>query len=197
MILRSRPTPERAICAGSRLLPRVHRQERYRALDPAIRGDVLPTELRPHGDEEGRGRGANGQPFVSAGGIERLGIPGRVHTDLCVACRPFDLRLDMSSQSGFQSPGARSRGGRARAGGSRPPNQPWCARPVALSAEQPSGSGGRSAFAVSALVDAHGDSRVPDSSRPSSVHVHRSSQTRRYGSIVQKRVRVAAWIATR
>jgi hypothetical protein len=61
---------------------------------------VLSTELRAHGYEQGRGTGADGQPFVAAGGIEPLGIPGRVHTDLSVACRPFDLRLDVSNQPG-------------------------------------------------------------------------------------------------
>ena len=63
-------------------------------------GATLPTELPSHGYEQGRGRGADGQSFVSAGGIERLGLPGRVHTDLCVACRPLDLRLDVSNQPG-------------------------------------------------------------------------------------------------
>lgn len=76
-----------------------------RVSHPAIGGDVLPTELRPHGYEEGRGRGpADGQPSVTAGGIEHLGIPGRVHTDLRVVSRPFDLRLDVSNQPGSNPP---------------------------------------------------------------------------------------------
>jgi hypothetical protein len=135
------PTPERAICARSRLLPRVHPQERYRALDAAIGGDVLPTELRSHGYEEGRGRGADGQPFVSAGGIERLGIPGRVHTDLCVACRPFDLRLDVSNQPG-SNPAALEAGADAPVPevAARPTSRAY-ERPVALSDEQPSVGG--------------------------------------------------------
>jgi hypothetical protein len=99
---------------------------------------VLPTELRPHGYEEGRRRGADGQPFVSAGGIERLGVPGRVHTDLRVACRPFDLRLDLSNQPG-SNPAALEAGADVQVPevAARPTSRAYKS-PVALSDEQPS-----------------------------------------------------------